>query len=150
MERKILKVIYGLIVLGFTAGVAAFAWFIFSSAIPNTTEANNGFREMTGLQPNQVADIYYDASYDFHGDYSKYLRFTYASDEWLNRFLSSRTNFLPLPSAALRARRVWPWWDNDRLSQLSEFYGHYSGQMPYGGMAIDRQNRHVYLYQYTY
>src|ERR1051325_2372766 len=62
-------------------------WFVFYPAIPNTPTAKRGFREMTGLDPSEVRDIYY---YYYGGGISggdaEFLRFTYADDHWLQLF----------------------------------------------------------------
>lgn len=149
MKLTIPKLIYGLVLLGLTAVTAAIAWFAFYPSVPKTTEAQKGFYEMTGTQPSEVSDVYYDSSSDFHGDYSKYLRFTYPNDEWLDRFLSRRTNLSPAKS--LRCSGPGHnWWDASRVYQLSEFYEQWPGPMPCVSMAIDRQQRHVYLCYFTY
>ncbi|RYD69985.1 MAG: hypothetical protein EOP84_27460, partial [Verrucomicrobiaceae bacterium] len=98
MKRKILKFFYGLALVGLAVVTAVIAWFAFYPAVPNTDATRKGFSEMTGLSPSEVTDIYYDASYDFHGDYSKYLRFTYHDEEWLNRFLDRRSHLSPSDS----------------------------------------------------
>ncbi len=125
-------------------GVAAIiAWIIYSPALPNTSAAREGFYEMTGRPASDVSNIYYDSSSDFFGDWTKYLRFTYPDDQWIEGFLAERTSLSPVTSMTGTGPR-WKWWDFPIERRHWAYFDRWN-TYPCVALAVDYERRRVYL-----
>jgi hypothetical protein len=129
-------------------GWLLFLWFLYGKIFapmfpdPDTEQACLGFEKVTGLSSEDVSQVYYDRPYDFNGDTTDILRFSYTSEKWLDRFLS---RFQRHPTVQQASNDYGAsWWDTRLISDMPE---HYASASDWRGTFIwvDRDRQLIYL-----